>query len=90
VALIVAGRIKATLPAGEVTVFDIFNIVPFNIDQEDALISVYMTGKDLKNLMELDASAHSFVQWAQLFMSGTEYSIYTNHRIFNHSLLLSH
>ena len=85
VALIVAGRIKATLPAGEVTVFDIFNIVPFNIDQEDALISVYMTGKDLKNLMELDASAHSFVQWAQLFMSGTEYSIYTNHRIFNNT-----
>ena len=47
------------------------------------LISVYLTGKDLKNALEVDASVPPLMSAAQLFYSGVSYSFNTNRMIFD-------
>ncbi len=83
VALTAAGVIRASIPKGNVTVSDIFNAASLGVGTEGELISIYITGKDLKNLVELDASIQPLMNSAQLFMSGIEYSFNTNRMIFN-------
>lgn len=83
VALTAAGVIRETLPLGEVTVSDIFNAASLGVGTEGELIAVYITGKDLKNALEVDASVQPLMRGAQLFFSGVEYSFNTNRMIFN-------
>ncbi|MBE6544124.1 MAG: bifunctional metallophosphatase/5'-nucleotidase [Ruminococcaceae bacterium] len=83
VALTAAGVIRASIPKGDVTVSDIFNAASLGVGTEGELISIYVTGKDLKNVAELDASIQPLMNSAQLFMSGIEYSFNTNRMIFN-------
>ena len=83
VALTAAGVIRASIPKGNVTVSDIFNAASLGVGTEGELISIYVTGKDLKNLAELDASIQPLMKSAQLFMSGLEYSFNTYRMIFN-------
>ena len=83
VALTAAGVIRATMPIGNITVSDVFNAASLGVGTEGELISVYLTGKDLKNAIELDASIQPLMSSAQLFMSGVEYSFNTNRMIFN-------
>lgn len=83
VALTAAGVIRATMPIGNVTVSDVFNAASLGVGTEGELVSIYVTGKDLKNAIELDASVQPLMTSAQLFMSGVEYSFNTNRMIFN-------
>ena len=83
VALTAAGVVRATMPIGNITVSDVFNAASLGVGTEGELISVYLTGKDLKNAIELDASIQPLMSSAQLFMSGVEYSFNTNRIIFN-------
>ena len=83
VAFTAAGVIRATMPIGNITVSDVFNAASLGVGTEGELISVYLTGKDLKNAIELDASVQPLMSSAQLFMSGVEYSFNTNRMIFN-------
>ena len=83
VALTAAGVIRATMPIGNVTVSDVFNAASLGVGTEGELIAIYVTGKDLKNAIELDASVQPLMTSAQLFMSGAEYSFNTNRMIFN-------
>lgn len=83
VALTAAGVIRATMPIGNVTVSDVFNAASLGVGTEGELVSIYITGKDLKNAIELDASVQPLMTSAQLFMSGTEYSFNKNRMIFN-------
>ena len=83
VALTAAGVIRATMPMGKVTVSDVFNAASLGVGTEGELISVYVTGKDLKNALELDASVQPLMTSAQLFMSGVEYSFNRYRMIFN-------
>ena len=83
VALTAAGVIRATMPIGNVTVSDVFNAASLGVGTEGELIAIYITGKDLKNAIELDASVQPMMTSAQLFMSGVEYSFNTNRMIFN-------
>lgn len=83
VALTAAGVIRASMPIGNVTVSDVFNAASLGVGTEGELIAIYVTGKDLKNAIELDASVQPLMTTAQLFMSGVEYSFNTNRMIFN-------
>ena len=83
VALTAAGVIRATMPIGRVTVSDVFNAASLGVGTEGELIAIYITGKDLKNAIELDASVQPLMTSAQLFMSGVEYSFNRNRMIFN-------
>ena len=83
VALTAAGVIRESLPMGVVTVSDVFNAASLGVGTEGELIAVYITGKDLKNALEVDASVQPLMRSAQLFFSGIEYSFNTNRIIFN-------
>ncbi len=83
VALTATGVIRETIPQGKVTVSDIFNAASLGVGTEGELVKVYITGKDLKAALEVDASVQPIMKAAQLFFSGVEYSFNTNRMIFN-------
>ena len=82
-ALTASGVIRESIPVGDVTVSDIFNAASLGVGTEGELVEVYLTGADLKNALEVDASVYPLMHSAQLFMSGVEYSFNTNRMIFN-------
>ncbi len=82
-ALTAAGVIRESLPKGDVTVSDVFNAASLGVGTEGELIEVFITGRDLKNALEVDASVQPLMNAAQLFCSGVEYSFNTNRMIFN-------
>lgn len=83
VAITAAGVIRGSLPRGSVTVSDTFNAASLGVGTEGELVGIYLTGKDIKNAIELDASIQPLMTTAQLFMSGVEYSFNKNRMIFN-------
>ena len=83
VALTAAGVIRESLPIGDVTTADVFNAASLGVGTEGELVAIYITGKDLMNVLEVDASVQPLMQSAQLFLSGIEYSFNTNRMIFN-------
>ncbi|MBQ8000043.1 MAG: bifunctional metallophosphatase/5'-nucleotidase [Ruminococcus sp.] len=83
IALTATGVIRETMPLGQVTVSDVFNAASLGVGTEGELVKVYVTGKDLKNVFEVDASVQPLMSTAQLFISGARYSFNTNRMIFN-------
>jgi len=83
VALTAAGVVRESLPVGDITTSDVFNAASLGVGTEGELIAVYITGKDLMNALEVDASVQPLMRSAQLFFSGVEYSFNTNRMIFN-------
>ncbi len=83
VALTATGVIRETLPVGLVSVSDVFSAASLGVGTEGELVRVYLTGKDLKAVLEVDASVQPIMKSAQLFMSGVQYSFNTNRMIFN-------
>lgn len=83
VALTASGVIRETIPLGDVTVSDIFNAASLGVGTEGELAEVWLTGKDLKCAIEVDASVYPLMNTAQLFYSGVEYSFNTSRMIFN-------
>ena len=82
-AVTAAGVIRGSLPVGEVTVSDVFNAASLGVGTEGELVGIYLTGKDLKNAFELDASVQPLMTSAQLYISGAEYSFNQKRMIFN-------
>ena len=68
---------------GDVTTSDVFNAASLGVGTEGELIAVYITGRDLMNALEVDASVQPLMNSAQLFFSGVEYSFNTYRMIFN-------
>ena len=83
VAITAAGVVRGSLPKGNVSVSDAFNAASLGVGTEGELVGIYLTGKDLKNAIELDASIQPLMSTAQLFMSGVEYSFNKYRMIFN-------
>ena len=77
------GVVRESLPTGDITVSDVFNAASLGVGTEGELVSVYLTGKELKTAMEIDASVQPLMNAAQLYCSGVEYSFNTNRMIFN-------
>ncbi|MBQ7045701.1 MAG: bifunctional metallophosphatase/5'-nucleotidase [Clostridia bacterium] len=82
-ALTAAGVIRDSLPKGAVSVSDVFSAASLGVGTEGELVAVYLTGRDLKNALEVDASVQPIMKAAQLFCSGVEYSFNTSRMIFN-------
>lgn len=82
-AVTVSGIIRETIPTGEVSVSDIFNIASLGVGTEGELVEIYLTGADLKNLLEMDASVQPLLHGAQIFGAGMEYSFNTSRMLFN-------
>lgn len=87
VAVVPAGLIRDTIPLGEVTVSDAFNISALGIGSDGItgypVISVYLTGKELKAMVEIDASISPMMPIAQLYLSGLHYTANTNRILLN-------
>lgn len=83
VALTASGVIRDSIPIGEVTVYDVFNTSPVGIGTEGELVKIYLTGEDLLEVFEMDASVQPLMTGAQLFVSGAEYSFNTARVAFN-------
>ena len=82
-AVTASGVIRGSLPVGNVTVSDVFNAASLGVGTEGELVGIYLTGKDLKSVVELDASVQPLMRSAQLFISGVEYSFNQSRMIFN-------
>ena len=83
VALTAAGVVRESLPTGKVTTSDVFNAASLGVGTEGELVRVYITGEDLLNAFEVDASVQPLMSAAQLFFSGAEYRFNTKRMIFN-------
>ena len=86
-ALTASGVIRESIPLGEVTVSDVFNAASLGIGADGVpgypLVAVYLTGKDIKTVMEIDASVSDLMGAARLYCSGVRYSYNTSRMIFN-------
>ncbi|MBQ3089939.1 MAG: bifunctional metallophosphatase/5'-nucleotidase [Oscillospiraceae bacterium] len=86
-ALTASGVIRGTIPTGQVTVSDVFNVSSLGIGDDGVsgypLIEVYLTGADLKNAFEVDASVTALMSAAQLHFTGMRFSWNPYRMIFN-------
>jgi len=87
VAVVPAGTIRASFVKGNITVADAFNVSSLGIGPDKRsgypLLSVYLTGKELKTACEVDASVAPLMKPAQLYMSGLTYTFNPHRMIFN-------
>ena len=81
------GTIRGSFPKGDITVSDVFTVSSLGIGPDKVsgypLISVYLTGKELKTVAEVDASITPIMKVAQLYSSGLNYTFNPNRLIFN-------
>ncbi len=87
VALVPNGTIRGSFVAGDISVSDVFIVSSLGIGEDGTpgypLISVYVTGKELKTMCEVDASVTPIMKAAQLYMSGINFTFNPNRLIFN-------
>ena len=82
-ALTATGVLRDSLRVGDITVSDVFNAASLGVGTEGELLSMWLTGADLMNVLEVDASVQPLMNSAQLFSSGVEYSYNVNRMFFN-------
>lgn len=74
VAIAPSGTIRDTFQKGELTVSDAFNVCSLGIGADRIpgypLVSVYLTGAELKTVAEIDVSVSSIMTATQLYPSG--------------------
>ncbi len=79
------GVIRDTVRKGPVTTADAFDILSLGSGADGSpgypLVSVYLTGRDLKNAFEVDASVSSLMPAATLYGAGCRWE-YNPHRMF--------
>ena len=89
VALAVApsGTIRGSYPVGDITVADIYNSFSLGIGEDGVpgypLLSVYLTGAELRLVAEIDASVSDLMTTARLYNSGMEFTFNPNRLILN-------
>lgn len=81
------GVLRANLPAGDLTAATAFDVLSMGVGEDGTsgfpLVAVYLTGKELKAAMEVDASVTPIMPAAQLYMSGAKYAFNTKRMFFN-------
>ena len=79
--------LRAPLRTGQITVSQAFDVRSMGVGADGTsgfpLVEVYLTGKEVKAAMEVDASVTPIMPAAQLYMSGALYSFNTNRMFFN-------
>ncbi len=81
------GVLRANLPAGDLTAAMAFDVLSMGVGEDGTsgfpMVAVYLTGKELKAAMEVDASVTPIMPAAQLYMSGAKYAFNTKRMFFN-------
>ena len=87
VAIVPVGTVRDSFFQGDIRVADAFRVSSLGIGADKMpgypLISIYLTGKELKAVSEVDASVRPLMKQAQLFISGMQYTFNPNRLIFN-------
>lgn len=87
VAVVADGVLRASLYKGNITTSQAFDVLSMGVGEDGKsgypLVSCYLTGKELKAVMEVDASVSPIMTGTQLYMSGAYYSFNTHRLIFN-------
>lgn len=82
-----SGTIRETLQKGKLTVSDAFNVCSLGIGADRIpgypLVSVYLTGKELKTAAEIDVSVSPIMTTAQLYPSGMHWTYNSNRMMLN-------
>ena len=86
-AVVAAGVIRGSFPAGEITTSDVFNVSSLGSGADGTpgypLISVWITGKELRDAFEVDASVSPLMPVAQIYGSGMTWTWNPRRMIFN-------
>lgn len=81
------GTIRASLLSGDITVSNVFDVLSMGVGNDGTsgfpLVSVYLTGRELKAVCEVDASVTPIMGAAQLYCSGIKYEFNKNRMFFN-------
>ncbi len=87
VAIVPAGVIRDSFPEGDITVSDVFNVSSLGIGADRIsgypLLDVYLTGRELKTVAEVDASIQPIMPVAQLYIAGLSYEFNPNRMILD-------
>ncbi|MCM1541122.1 MAG: bifunctional metallophosphatase/5'-nucleotidase [Blautia sp.] len=87
VAIVPNGCVRDTYSTGDITVTDVFNSFSLGIGPDEIpgypVISVYLTGKELKTVAEIDASISDLMTAARLYTFGLEFAYNPNRLILN-------
>lgn len=79
-----SGTIRETIPTGDITIKETFNMYPLGIGSDGIvgfpLIKVYLYGSEIKTLGEVDATVSDIMDNARIFYSGVEES-FNPHRV---------
>lgn len=90
VTVVPSGVVRGSLLHGDVTAADAFNILSLGYGGDGSpgypLVRVYLTGRELKDAAEVDASISDFMGVARLYMSGLEYSWNRNRLLLNRAV----
>lgn len=86
-ALTASGVIRESFAVGDITVSDVFNAASLGIGADGVpgypLVAVWLTGADVKNALEVDASVSQLMPAARLYWSGAGACYNTNRMFFN-------
>ncbi len=86
-AVIPYGTMRGSFVKGNITVSDTFNVSSLGVGADKVpgypVITVYLTGKELRTAAEVDASVAPIMKPAQLYISGLSYTFNPNRLIFN-------
>lgn len=86
-AVIPYGTIRGSFIKGNITVSDVFNTSSLGVGPDKIsgypVITVYLTGKELKTAAEVDASVAPIMNPAQLYIAGLSYTFNPKRLIFN-------
>ena len=77
-AVVAAGVVRASFAAGEITTSDAFNVSSLGSGADGTpgypLVSVWLTGRELKDVFEVDASVTPLMPAAQLYPAGMRWT----------------
>ena len=83
-AVVPSGTVRDTYARGDITVEQVFNSFSLGIGADGVpgypLISVYLTGREIRTAAEIDASVSDFMTTARLYCSGLNFT-YNPHRM---------
>ena len=86
-AVVASGVIRASLAEGDITVSDAFNVSSLGSGGDGTpgypLISAWVTGKELKDAFEVDATVTPLMPAAQLYPAGMTWTFNPNRMLFN-------
>ena len=87
VAVVPSGTIRDTYALGNITTENVFNSFSLGIGKDGIpgypLISIYLTGKELKTAAEIDASISDLMTTARLYTDGLYWNYNPNRMILN-------